>query len=79
MSNKSVRSSEPDPSGSDPSKNGQPPSQALVPQIQDHIGRQLRSIYNDVLNQPVPDRFRELMEKLDAPPDEATGLKGDPS
>jgi hypothetical protein len=37
----------------------------MVPQIQDHIGRQLRAVYDDVLNQPVPDRFRELMDKLD--------------
>ena len=37
----------------------------LLPQLQDHIGRQLRAVYDDVLQQPVPDRFRELMEKLD--------------
>jgi hypothetical protein len=33
-------------------------------QIQDHIGRQLRAIYDDVLNQPVPDRLLDLLEKL---------------
>ncbi|MCP8937278.1 hypothetical protein NK718_02015 [Alsobacter sp. SYSU M60028] len=38
---------------------------ALQPNVQDHIGRQLRAIYDDLLSQPVPDRFRELMEKLD--------------
>jgi hypothetical protein len=38
---------------------------SVQPQIQDHIGRQLRAIYEDVLNQPVPDRFEELLEKLD--------------
>lgn len=37
----------------------------LQPQIQDHIGRQLRALYDDVLSQPVPDRFKELMERLD--------------
>ena len=74
MSKKSVRNPESDPSGAI-----QPPSPALVPQIQDHIGRQLRSIYNDVLNQPVPDRFRELMEKLDAPAADATDQPGEPS
>ncbi|MFO1148402.1 MAG: NepR family anti-sigma factor [Alsobacter sp.] len=37
----------------------------LKPQVQDHIGRQLRAVYDDVLKQPLPDRFRELMEKLD--------------
>jgi Anti-sigma factor NepR len=37
----------------------------LQPQVQDHIGRQLRALYDDVLGQPVPDRFKELMERLD--------------
>ena len=39
--------------------------QWMKPQVQEHIGRQLRAVYDDVLKQPVPDRFRELMEKLD--------------
>ncbi|WP_367278276.1 NepR family anti-sigma factor [uncultured Alsobacter sp.] len=43
-----------------------PDAPSLQPQIQDHIGRQLRAMYDTVLNQPVPDRFRELMERLDA-------------
>ena len=34
-------------------------------QVQDHIGRQLRAVYDDVLNQPVPDRLLELLEELD--------------
>jgi len=29
------------------------------------IGRQLRSIYDDVLNQPIPDRFLDLLQKLE--------------
>jgi hypothetical protein len=74
MSKKSVRSPETDPSGVT-----QPPSPLQIPQIHDHIGRQLRSIYNDVLNQPVPERFRELMERLDAPPADATDRPGDAS
>jgi len=73
MSKKSVRSPEQESPGTT-----LPPSPALVPQIQDHIGHQLRSIYNDVLNQPVPDRFRELMEKLDAPPADETNGPGEP-
>lgn len=46
---------------------GQAPAEApaLQPNVQDHIGRQLRALYDDVLGQPVPDRFRELMERLD--------------
>ncbi len=48
-----------------------PPRQAvgegpvLQPPLQDHIGRQLRALYDDVLAQPVPDRFKELMDRLD--------------
>lgn len=38
---------------------------AVQPQVQDHIGRQLRAIYEELLSQPVPDRFAELLEKLD--------------
>ena len=38
---------------------------ALQPQVQDHIGRQRRAVYDDILQQPVPDRFKELMDKLD--------------
>lgn len=34
-------------------------------QVQDHIGRQLRAVYDDLLSQPVPDRFLELLEQLD--------------
>ena len=36
------------------------------PEIQVQIGRQLRTVYDDVLNQPIPDRFMELLQKLDA-------------
>lgn len=34
-------------------------------QVQDHIGRQLRAVYDDLLSQPVPERFLELLEQLD--------------
>lgn len=33
--------------------------------IGEQIGAQLRSLYDDVLNQPVPDRFLELLNKLE--------------
>jgi hypothetical protein len=33
--------------------------------VQGHIGRQLRALYNDVLSQPIPDRFLDLLRKLD--------------
>jgi hypothetical protein len=33
--------------------------------VKDHIGRQLRALYNEVASQPVPDRFMELLDRLD--------------
>ncbi|WP_131194989.1 NepR family anti-sigma factor [Lichenihabitans psoromatis] len=33
--------------------------------IQSYIGSQLRAVFDDVANQPVPDRFLELMRQLD--------------
>ena len=33
--------------------------------VKDHIGRQLRALYNEVASQPVQDRFMELLDRLD--------------
>lgn len=43
---------------------------ALDPTIQAHLGRRLKAVYDDVLRQPVPDRFVELLTQLDLPKDE---------
>ena len=37
----------------------------LGPDIQDIIGKQLRAMYDDLVNQAVPDHFTELLQKLD--------------
>jgi hypothetical protein len=37
--------------------------------IQAKIGQQLRALYDDVVNQGVPDRFTELLNRLDKPDD----------
>jgi hypothetical protein len=37
----------------------------LNAEIQSRIGHQLRAIYDDVVRQGVPDRFVELIRKLD--------------
>jgi hypothetical protein len=42
----------------------------LNAEIQSRIGHQLRAMYDDVVRQGVPDRFAELIRKLD-PPQEA--------
>jgi hypothetical protein len=34
--------------------------------IGEHIGRELRNLYDDVVAQPVPDRFLDLLNRLEA-------------
>jgi hypothetical protein len=34
--------------------------------VQARLGQQLRAMYDDVVNQGVPDRFSELLNRLDA-------------
>jgi|HubBroStandDraft_4_1064222.scaffolds.fasta_scaffold945962_2 hypothetical protein len=38
---------------------------ALDPALQAHIGRQLRLVYDEVANEPVPDRFLKLLKELE--------------
>jgi Anti-sigma factor NepR len=47
----------------------------LNAEIQSRIGHQLRAMYDDVVRQGVPDRFAELIKKLDGP-QEATAQAG---
>ena len=50
------------------SKNAAPGKQGgLNAEIQSRIGHQLRAMYDDVVRQGVPERFAELIRKLDAP------------
>ena len=51
----------------DPSTVNEPaaPAKKRDPDVKDHIGRQLRALYDGVVNQPVPDRFMELLNRLD--------------
>ena len=50
------------------SKNATPGKQGgLNAEIQSRIGHQLRAMYDDVVRQGVPDRFAELIRKLDVP------------
>lgn len=37
----------------------------LPPDVQAKIGEKLKAMYDDVVSQPVPDRFRELLARLD--------------
>jgi hypothetical protein len=49
----------------------------LESDIQAHLGRQLRALYDEVATQPVPDRFRFLLEELERK--EAAAETGDTS
>jgi hypothetical protein len=57
--------------GPDPAMNSEavagakPRSGGLDRQVQAKIGQQLRAMYDDVVDQGVPDRFAELLKKLD--------------
>jgi hypothetical protein len=41
----------------------------LNAEIQSRIGHQLRAMYDDIVRQGVPDRFADLIRKLDVPQD----------
>jgi hypothetical protein len=47
----------------------------LNSEIQARIGHQLRAMYDDVVRQGVPDRFAELIRKLDDPSAEKPATK----
>ena len=49
------------------SKSATPNKGGLTPEIQSRIGHQLRAMYDDVVRQGVPERFAELIRRLDAP------------
>jgi hypothetical protein len=62
------------------SKNAAPGKQGgLNAEIQSRIGHQLRAMYDDVVRQGVPERFAELIRKLDVPGNSShMGSAGDP-
>jgi CRP-like cAMP-binding protein len=41
--------------------------------IQRRIGDQLRAMYDDLMQQPVPDRFADLLSKLEQSREEKSG------
>ena len=44
-------------------KNSEKPAK-LSREVQARLGQQLRSLYDDVVNQGVPDRFTELLNRM---------------
>lgn len=39
---------------------------SIVRSIDQHIGQELRALYNEVLAEPIPDRFLNLIDQLGA-------------
>jgi hypothetical protein len=43
----------------------------LEPLLQAHIGRKLREYYDSAVREPVPDRFKNLLDRLESGDEEA--------
>jgi len=54
-----------------PRKNG------LTPEVQARIGHQLRNMYEDIVRQGVPERFAELIRKLDSGADSSAAASAE--
>ncbi|HTZ70491.1 MAG TPA: NepR family anti-sigma factor [Acetobacteraceae bacterium] len=61
--------------GIDPMQPPRAVDAGLEGDIQAHLGRQLRALYDEVASQPVPDRFVKLIEELERR--STSGGKGD--
>jgi Anti-sigma factor NepR len=53
------------------------PSAALGPEAMKVIGRELREMYADIIAEEVPERFAEILRRLDEPSN--GGSKNDPT
>lgn len=52
------------------------PPLVLGPDVQAHLGRKLKSFYNALLVEPLPDRFDELLGQIEAR-ERANGARND--
>ena len=48
--------------GADPAPASEP---AIPTDVQQQLGALLRGMYDDLLNRPVPDRFLDILQRLD--------------
>ncbi|MTW18059.1 hypothetical protein GJ689_17815 [Rhodoplanes serenus] len=55
------------------------PGPALNREIQTKIGQQLRAVYDDIVDQGVPDRFADLLRNLDTKVVRTEGVDKDAS
>jgi Anti-sigma factor NepR len=44
----------------------EPEGPQLSPNLQGHLGRQLRAVYSELIQEPMPDKFSKLLEELAA-------------
>jgi Anti-sigma factor NepR len=58
-------------------ESGRPTVAKLGPDIKAKIGQHLRSMYAEVVNQGVPDRFAEILRHLDDPAAKPTEKEAD--
>jgi len=43
---------------------------AAAPDIKGHIGRALKQLYDGVASEPIPERFMDILNRLDIKPNE---------
>ena len=66
-----TRSKSGDPSGAMQTETAEKPrSGGLNREIQAKIGQQLRALYDDIVQEGVPGRFADLLQRIDTPSDE---------
>jgi hypothetical protein len=62
--------------GSDPKRGDAVTTQAPLPvELQGQIGQRLREAYVELINEPVPDRFIDLLQKLKQREEQGQGEK----
>lgn len=52
-------------SPSDQTKPGVTPDEGMSPALQAHIGRQVRAMFDEVAEEPIPDHLLQLLKDLD--------------
>lgn len=53
------------PVAATPTSNGEARESTVDEGIQLHLGQKLKDTYEDLIKQPVPDKFRQLLEDLE--------------
>lgn len=46
-------------------KSLKPPKDRRATELSEHIGRELRAMFQDVVAEPVPEKFQKLLEELE--------------